>query len=55
MIFRLFHKPCIKIRAGSLTDMSLDENSYANWSAHLFTADRMQYIILTTRSRPTRR
>ena len=27
--------------------MPLDENPYADWSAHLFTADRTQYIIVT--------
>ena len=27
--------------------MPLDDNPYADWSAHLFTSDRVQYIILT--------
>ncbi|WP_407652598.1 DUF6933 domain-containing protein [Aporhodopirellula aestuarii] len=27
--------------------MPLDENSYADWSCHLFTADRTQYIIMS--------
>ena len=27
--------------------MPLDSNPYADWSAHLFTAERVQYIILT--------
>ena len=27
--------------------MPLDENPYADWSSHLFIADRTQYIILT--------
>jgi hypothetical protein len=27
--------------------MPLDENPYADWSCHLFTADRTQYIILS--------
>jgi hypothetical protein len=29
-----------------LPSLPLDENPYADWSAHLFTADRTQYIIV---------
>jgi hypothetical protein len=47
MIFRLSQKLNTKIKAGKLCEMPLDENPYADWSAHLFTADRIQYIILT--------
>lgn len=47
MIFRLSQKLNTKIKAGKLTEMPLDENPYADWSCHLFTADRTQYIILT--------
>jgi hypothetical protein len=47
MILRLSHKLNTKIKAGRLTEMPLAENPYADWSCHLFTADRTQYIILT--------
>jgi hypothetical protein len=47
MIFRLSLKLSSKIKAGKLIEMPLDENSYTDWSAHLFTADRIQYVILT--------
>jgi hypothetical protein len=46
MILRLSQKLNTKIKAGKLTVMPLDENPYADWSSHLFTADRTQYIIL---------
>lgn len=46
MILRLSQKLNTKIKAGKLTEMPLDENPYADWSCHLFTADRTQYIIL---------
>ena len=47
MIFRLSQKLAKKIKAGPLDTVPLDENPYADWSAHLFTADRTQYIILS--------
>ena len=47
MIFRLSQKLNTKIRAGALPALPLDENPFADWSAHLFTADRTQYILLT--------
>jgi len=47
MIFRLSQKLCTKIKAGSLKSMPLDDNPFADWSAHLFTADRTQYIIVS--------
>ncbi len=47
VIFRLSQKLNKKIKAGTFTEMPLDENPYADWSAHLFTADRVQYMILT--------
>lgn len=47
MIFRLSQKLRAKIKADSLAEMPLDEPPYADWSAHLFTADRAQYVILT--------
>jgi uncharacterized protein DUF6933 len=46
MIFRIPQKLNTKIKAGSLSAMPPDENPYADWSAHLFTAEHVQYIIL---------
>ncbi len=47
MIFRLSQKLAKKLDEGKLCEMPLDENPYADWSCHLFTADRTQYIILS--------
>lgn len=47
MILRLSQKLCTKIKAGSLNTMPLDANPLADWSAHLFVADRTQYIIVS--------
>lgn len=47
MILRLSQKLNTKIKAGKLTEMLLDENPYTDWSCHLFTADRTQYILLS--------
>ena len=47
MILRLSQKLNTKIKAGKLSDEALDENPYADWSCHLFTADRTQYIIMS--------
>jgi hypothetical protein len=47
MIFRLSQKLAKKLKEGTLPPLPLDENPYADWSAHLFTADRTQYILLT--------
>jgi hypothetical protein len=47
MIFRLSQRLNTKIKAGNLRPLPLDENPFADWSAHLFVADRAQYIILT--------
>ncbi len=47
MILRLSQKLNTKMKAGKLTEMSLDENPYADWSCHLFTADRTQYNIMS--------
>lgn len=46
MIFRLSQKLNTKIKAGKLVEIPLDQNPYADWSCHLFTADRTQYVIL---------
>jgi len=51
MILRLSTKLNTKIKAGKLKAMPLDDNPYADWSCHLFTAGRTQYIIISnTRS-----
>ena len=47
MILRLTQKLCTKIKAGSLTTVPLDDNPFVDWSAHLFVADRTQYIIVS--------
>ncbi|SRR6056297_3111351 len=47
MILRLSQKLNTKIKAGKPSAMPLDENPYADWSCHLFTADRTQYIIMS--------
>ncbi len=47
MIFRLAHKLNSKIKTGTLNELPLDENPYSDWSCHLFTANRAQYILLT--------
>jgi hypothetical protein len=46
MIFRLSQRLNTKIKAGSLGSLPIDKNPFADWSAHLFSADRTQYIII---------
>ena len=47
MILRLSQKLCTKIKVGSLKTMPLDDDPFADWSAHLFVVDRTQYIIVS--------
>jgi hypothetical protein len=47
MIFRLSQKLNSKIKAGALDTVRLDDNPYADWSAHLFAVNRTQYIVLS--------
>ena len=47
MIFRLSQKLNTKVKAGTLSVLPLDENPYADWSAHLFVAGRTQYILVS--------
>jgi len=47
MIIRLSQKLNEKIGAGPLPAVPLDENPFADWTAHLFKVDRAQYIILS--------
>lgn len=46
MIIRLSQKLTRKIKAGKLGELPRHDNPYADWSCHLFTADRTQYIIM---------
>jgi hypothetical protein len=46
VIFRLSQKLAMKLKEGNLPVVPLDENPYADWSAHLFTVARTQYIIV---------
>jgi hypothetical protein len=51
LILRISHKLNARIKVGPLPQQPLDENPLADWSAHLFVADRTQYILLSnTRS-----
>jgi len=47
VIFRLSQKLCTKIKAGPLDTLPLNDNPYADWSTHLFVANRTQHIILS--------
>src|SRR4051794_16446818 len=47
MIFRLSHKLNTKIKAGTLPTLPPEANPFADWSAHLFVADRTQYILVS--------
>lgn len=47
MIFRLSQKLATKIHEQPPKSLPLDANAFADWSGHLFTADRAQYIIVT--------
>lgn len=47
MIFRLSQKLNSKIKAGNLHVLPSHEHPLADWSAHVFAADRTQYILLS--------
>jgi hypothetical protein len=47
MIFRITKKLATKIKMTSLPSLPVDPNYYADWTAHLFTVDRTQYILIT--------
>jgi hypothetical protein len=47
MIVRLSQKLNSKIKVGTLPALPLDDNPFADWSAHLFVADRKQYVIVS--------
>lgn len=47
MIIRLTQKLARKIKVNLSRNLPLDEDPFADWSAHLFTAQRAHYIIMT--------
>jgi len=47
MILRLSQKLARKIGESPSQLLPLDTNPYADWSAHLFTAERVQYLLVT--------
>jgi hypothetical protein len=47
MIFRLSQKLAKKLKIPMPRPAPGDPNPFADWSGHLFTADRTQYLILT--------
>jgi hypothetical protein len=47
MIFRLSQKLNAKIKAGTLLTLPLDDDPFADWSAHLFLVNRVQYILVS--------
>lgn len=47
MILRLTQKLGKKIGVTPKRSLPLDPNPFADWSGHVFTADRTQYLILT--------
>ena len=51
MIFRPSRKLATKLKVGRLEPLPLAEDLLADWSSHLFVANRVQYILLSnTRS-----
>jgi hypothetical protein len=46
MIFRTSQKLAKKLHLGELPELAPDESPHADWSCHLFTADRRQYILV---------
>jgi uncharacterized protein DUF6933 len=46
MIFRLTQKLASKIHVRLSRCLTPAENPFADWTGHLFTADRAQYIIV---------
>ena len=47
MILRLSSKLATKIKVAPKAVLPLEANLLADWSGHLFTADRTQYLVLT--------
>ncbi|MEX2092752.1 MAG: hypothetical protein WD971_08755 [Pirellulales bacterium] len=47
MILRISQKLGQKIKESPARILPLDANPFADWSGHVFTADRAQYVLLT--------
>lgn len=47
MILRLSQKLATKVKATAKRSLPLDSNQFADWTGHLFTADKTQYVIVT--------
>lgn len=47
MTFRLSNKLAAKLRVSAKDSAPLDTNTFADWSAHVFAAGRVQYILVT--------
>lgn len=47
MIFRLSSKLAAKLKVRVLRVLPLDRSAFADWSVHLFTAERTQFVIVT--------
>src|SRR5688572_26406666 len=47
MILRLSQKLSARVKAGKTSAHPLNDNTFADWSAHLFIADRTQYVLLS--------
>ena len=47
MIFRVSAKLGVKIHVTPDRILPVDPNPFADWSAHLFTVDRTQYVLVT--------
>jgi hypothetical protein len=47
LIFRITHKLNARIKAGKLASLPPAEDPFTDWSAHLFVAERVQYILLS--------
>lgn len=50
MIIRLSHKLATKIKMGKLPELNLHACEIFDWSAHVFNANRKQYILLCNTS-----
>lgn len=47
MLFRLTQKLATKIKIGKRIEMPLEQNAFADWSGHIFVANRQQYILMS--------
>ena len=47
MIFRVSTKLCKKLKGSTPGPAPVDHNPFADWSCHLFTSNRTQYVNVT--------